>query len=692
MRPTALRWDASKNMETKNIFNIKNFINPKPQTDLLRAPLKIIPIGGTTTVQKNMYIYECGNDIIVMDCGIGFPDADTPGVDVILPDFTYLLENKDRVRAIVITHGHNDHLSALPHLLREHSFTVYAVAFVKDLILKSLDDHRDVKSVDIRVFDPEQSFQLGVFRLHPYRMNHSIPDTMGFAIDTPQGRVFHNTDYKFDWSPFLGKPFDVQKAAFLAREPKNGVLALLSDCLGSTHDGFANSEQVIGSIFEDIFTKSEGRQLFLTTVSSNVSRIQQAINVAVRHKRKIVLSGRSIRESVEVAQKHKYITAPENIFVDEKDAMKHHQDKLLYVISGSYGQSNASLYRVLRGEHRFIGFKKDPVVVFSADPIPSSLTAINTMVDELFLAGVEVYYSEIQDNLHVSGHGGRGDMSLLANIIKPKYFMPIGGDVKHMKAYANLIKDLGFPYENVLQLLDGQAIIFEDGQARLGERLKLKDVYVDGTLVGDVGATVLEDRIRMSSDGMIVILRSGSNVEVVTRGFIFPKASADLIKETKAIVKKSEGSAQGLERKLERFFFKKTGREPIVIIHEMGQRPSQQNLGKTDDEGNPIEPKAPNQKPNPNQNPNNKPNRPNNPNFKPKGQPNQPGQPRPNGAPIINPNDNYKGPRKFNNPKPDQIYADDKPIQPDIKANDDLGTEKPNHLPELKTEEVTTKE
>lgn len=679
-----------ENEQKKNIFNIKNFINPKAQ-NTHKPALKIIPIGGTTTVQKNMYIYECGNDIIVLDCGIGFPDAETPGVDVILPDFTYILENKHKVRGIVITHGHNDHVSSLPHLLREYNFPVYAVAFVKDLILKALDDHRDVKNVDIRVFDPEQSFQLGVFRLHPYRMNHSIPDTMGFAIDTPQGRVFHNTDYKFDWSPFLGKPFDVQKAAFLAREPKDGVLALLSDCLGSTHDGFANSEQVIGHIFEDIFEKSEGRQMFLTTVSSNVSRIQQAINVAVKHKRRIVLSGRSIRESVEVAKKHKYITAPENLFVDEKDAMKQHQDKLLYIISGSYGQSNASLYRVLRGEHKFIDFvsskgadKKDPVVIFSADPIPSSVTAINTMVDELFLAGVEVYYSEIQDNLHVSGHGGRGDMCLLANIIKPKYFMPIGGDIKHMKAYANLMKDIGFPYQNVIQALDGQTIIFENGQMKLGERLKLKEVYVDGTLVGDVGATVLEDRIRMSNDGMIVILKSHGNVEIVTRGFIFPKASSDLIRETKEIVKKSDGTAQSLERKLERYFFKKTGREPIVIIHELGQRPNknlrENNSGDENSEGQ-NKPERNNKDRNQNRN---------------RGNKNSKGKPAPSqGQPLNNSQqDTYKGPRKFNkqNPNNGEITAESfmKPQQ--SSGIDDLGSTEPNHLPEIPKPEVDSQE
>ncbi len=535
------------------------------------APLKIIPIGGTTTVQKNMYIYESGNDIMVIDCGIGFPDSETPGVDVILPDFTYILERRERVKGVVISHGHNDHISSLPYLLKEYPFDVYAVPFVKDLIEQSLLEHKDLKHIKVKAFDPNHHLQLGVFKLTPFKVNHSIPDTLGFAIDTPQGRVFHCADFKFDWSPYIGKTFDIQKAATLASEPKEGVLCLLSDCLGATSEGFTRSEKYIQSIFEDIISKNVGRQIFITTISSNVSRIQQAINASIKYGRKIVLSGRSINTSVEIAIRHGYIKAPENMFVSEYDAHRHHQDKLTYIITGSYGQENSSLYRLIRGEHKSITFKKEPLVVFSADPIPSSLNAINSMIDELFLEGVEVYYSQIQDNLHVSGHGAKGDLTLLVNIVNPKFFIPIGGNIKHMRAYSKMIKDIDRDDKNVLQLLDGQTVIFENGNARLGEKLKLKEVYVDGTLVGDVGTSVIEDRLQMANDGIIVIIPGKTEVDIVTRGFIFPKASSELIKATKDIVKtqiKKKINARNLEHDLERFFYKQTGRNPIVIVHE----------------------------------------------------------------------------------------------------------------------------
>ncbi len=542
-------------------------------------PLKIIPIGGTTTVQKNMYVYESGNDIVVFDCGIGFPDSETPGVDIILPDFTYVLENREKVRGIVITHGHDDHRSSLPYLLKEYNFPVYAMPFVKGLIEKALEEHTDLKHVKINAFNPEQPFQLGIFKIHPFRVNHSIPDTMGFAIDTPQGRVFHNTDFKFDWTPVMDKPFDVQKAARLAGEPENGVLALLSDCLGSTTEGFTESEKIIQETFERTLEAEKGKQIFITTISSNISRIQQAINASVKAGRKVVLSGRSIRETMGVAKEMGYIKAPEDVFVDDRDAHSHDQSKLTYIITGCYGQRNAGLWRAIRNDHKQITMEPNAVVIFSADPIPNSVQTINQMIDELYLRGAKVYYSEIQENFHVSGHGARGDMTLLANIVKPKFFIPIGGNVKHMRAYAQLVEDWGFSKDKVWQLLDGQSIIFENGNARLGPQLNLKEVYVDGNRVGDVGTIVLEDRKQMANDGMVAVVVKGQNVEMVTRGFVFVKESKDLINKANDIVKKSIGKQNGkengnvtqtekkIEQDLNRFFYKETGRSPLIVVN-----------------------------------------------------------------------------------------------------------------------------
>ncbi|PIR42606.1 hypothetical protein CO058_03010 [candidate division WWE3 bacterium CG_4_9_14_0_2_um_filter_35_11] len=534
-----------------------------------RPSLKIIPIGGTTTVQKNMYVYECGNDILVMDCGIGFPDMETPGVDVTIPDFTYVLENRHKVRGVVITHGHEDHRGSLPYLLQEHKFDVYAVPFVKALIEKSLEEYTSLGDYKVKPFDPNQSFQLGCFRLTPFRVNHSIPDTLGFAIDTPQGRVFHNSDFKFDWSPVMDKPFDVQKAARLAGEPPEGVLALLSDCLGSTSEGFTESESKIQETFETVLKDSVGKQVFITTISSNISRIQQAINAAEKFGRKVVLSGRSIRNTIEIAQQMGYIKEAKNTIIDESDAHKHNQETLVYVITGCYGQKEAGLWRVALGEHKNIVLSEKSVVIFSADPIPNSVATVNALIDELYLKGVDVYYSEIQDDLHVSGHGGQGDMVLLANLVRPKYFIPIGGSIKHMRAYANLIDSHGFDKRNVAQLLDGQSIVFKDGKAQLGDRLKLKEVYVDGNLVGDVGASVLKDRIQMANHGMVAVVIQGQNIELITRGFVFIKGSKKLLESAKNTIRKSlseKKDIRKIENKLQQFLYKETGREPIVVV------------------------------------------------------------------------------------------------------------------------------
>ncbi len=553
--------------QTEN--NLQNNNNNK------RPPLKIIPIGGTTTVQKNMYVYESGNDIIVFDCGIGFPGMEEPGVDIIIPDFSYILENREKVRGIVITHGHEDHRSSLPYLLKEYRFDVYAVPFVKALIEKAVEEHKGIEDYKVKVIDPDKPFSLGVFKIHPFRVNHSIPDTLGFAIDTPQGRVFHNTDFKFDWTPVMDKPFEIQKAAVLASEPKHGVLALLSDCLGVTSNGYARSETNIQNTFEKLFAETTGKQVFITTVSSNISRIKQAIDASIKFNRKIVVSGRSLRNTIEVARDIRYIDFPENVFVDERKAHSYNQGKLTYIITGAYGQKGSGLWRVAFNDHKQIHLDEGAAVIFSADPIPTSMMSVNALINELYSRNAIVYYSEIQANLHVSGHGSRGDIMLLANIVKPKYYIPIGGNIKHMRAYSKMMQSLGTKEENILQLLDGQSVIFENGKVRLGEKLKLKEVYVDGTLVGDVGNAVLEDRIQMGEDGMIVVVVNGNNIDIVSRGFVFVKSSKKLIADTHLVVKKCLTNTHDskedklrykIENEVSRFLYKRTGRKPLVLV------------------------------------------------------------------------------------------------------------------------------
>lgn len=552
---------------------LENFIkqNTSKSND---SELKIIPIGGTTTVQKNMYVYESAGEILVIDCGIGFPGMEEPGVDIIIPDFSYILENKHRVKGIVITHGHEDHRSSIPFLLKEHRFDIYAVPYVKALIEKSLQEHQDVADYKVKTFDPNKSFRLGVFTLHPYRVNHSVPDTMAFAIDTPQGRVFHNTDFKFDWTPVMDKPFEIQKAALLASEPKNGVLALLSDCLGSTTNGYARSETDIQDTFEAILKDSVGKQVFITTISSNISRIKQAIDASLKFNRKIVISGRSLRDTIEIARDLGYIDFPEDVFVDDRSAYNLKQERLTYIITGAYGQKGSGLSRVAFDDHKLLKLQEGATVIFSADPIPTVMVSVNTLINQLYEKNAVVYYSEIQDDLHVSGHGARGDLQLLANIVKPKYYIPIGGNIKHMRAYASMMKDQGVDEQNVLQLLDGQAVIFKNGQARLGERLKLKDVYVDGSLVGDVGNAVLEDRILMGENGMIVVVIVKDKINIVSRGFVFVKESKRLMDNIKKVVREytksnkieNDKNKHKLENAISNFVYKETGRSPLVLV------------------------------------------------------------------------------------------------------------------------------
>lgn len=541
--------------------------------------LKLIPIGGTTTVQKNMYVYECGDEILIMDCGVGFPDLSTPGVDVILPDFTYVLERREKVKGIVITHGHDDHRSAIPYILREYPFDIYAAPFVKALIDSQLEEYTNLTTKNIHAFNPDQSFQLGSFKLTPFRVNHSIPDTLGFAIDTPQGRVFHVSDYKFDWSPVMDKPFEIQKAAKLACEKPEGVLFMLSDCLGATTEGNSKSERIIEETFLEILSTSKGSQVFITTLSSNISRIKQAIDASIKYGRKVVPAGRSVRNTMEIARNFGYIDYPDNVFVEEKAAHKYPQDQLTYIITGSYAQKGSGLVKAATGEHKSITIEKGAVVIFSADPIPNSVSAVNVMIDELYLKGAEIYYSQIQDNLHVSGHGLRGDMRLLANVVKPKYFVPIGGNVKHMRAYSELMQSMGIEEKRVLQLLDGQSVVFKNGQVKMSDKLKLREVYVDGNIVGDVGAQVLDDRIQMANNGVVVITMSGDEVEIVSRGFVFVKEAKDLMEKAKHLTKKSwdknnkkEGKNKyqiihRVELDVLDFFRKETGREPLVVLN-----------------------------------------------------------------------------------------------------------------------------
>lgn len=541
--------------------------------------LRFVALSGTTGVTENCYVYESGDDMIVVDCGVGFPEADMYGVDLVLPDFTYIRKNAHKLRAIVITHGHEDHIGAIPFLLKDIPVPVYAspltIGFIKDKLM----DYK-IQNAKLVTFNPEKdTVTIGAFKITPFRVSHSVPDACGLCIDTPEGKIFHVPDYKFDWTPVDGKPFDVAKASLLA---SGGVLALASDSLGSTSPGYTESESTLEHIIENIVGRATGL-VYFTTISSNISRMQQALNAAERHNRKVCFIGRSIIKKTEIAQKIGYIKYPKHLVVSTQEAKKLPKDKIMYIISGSYGQAGSALYRVTMGEHDYLSVSEGDTVVFSADPAPPGAKAnVDFLVDRLLEADVDVHYYDMQENLHVSGHGSQEDIKMLMGIIKPKFVIPIGGTIRHMRAYADIAQAMGHKSHEILELTAGETVEFSEGRVRKGEKIQVKEVLVDGLEVGDVGQVVLRDRQILASDGIAIVVIGFDTAkkeivgepEIISRGFVFEKKRKNFLTESgsklvKYLSKKRIVNNSLLKREavdyLERYFFDQTGRRPMIL-------------------------------------------------------------------------------------------------------------------------------
>lgn len=540
--------------------------------------LKIITMSGTEGVTKNMTVYECGEDIIVVDCGIGFPDSDLLGVDTLIPDMSYVFENKDRVRGLIITHGHEDHIGAVPYFLQELDVPVYATKLVQGFLTEKLKDKQFKginQNVKFNLITPgKEEFEIGCFKISAFRVNHSVPSSVGFAIRTPQGLILHMADYKIDWTPVLDKPIDLGRIAELGSE---GVLCLLSDCLGSTSEGYSKSEATLNDTFKDLFEDAKDRQILVTTISSNISRMYQIIEAAIHCGRKVCLAGRSIDQSVRVAKNLGYLPFNQDAFITTSNAKEHLQKDIVYIIAGCYGQQGSALDRTARSEHDDITLEDNALIVFSADPNPPGVVEdVEKIMDRLTLLGAEVIYSKIQGNLHVSGHGPRGDLIMVAAIAKPKYFIPIGGTVTKTRAYRNMLGELGIEHNRVFELLEGESVIFNGDEAKKGEKLELKQVYADGKTIGDVIPVVIRDREHLSSEGVFVVVIQGGKADVITRGFVYVKESKSLIGRSKDLVNKILNKNKGqdwgslkhrIENDVERFLFKETGHRPMIIVH-----------------------------------------------------------------------------------------------------------------------------
>lgn len=541
--------------------------------------LKFTALSGTISVTENLYIYETKDDMLVLDCGIGFPDLEMPGIEIVLPDFSYVIKNKHKLRGIVLSQGHEDHIGAVPFLLQEVDVPVWGAPLTIEFLREKFRDFK-LKKTDLRTFHPEKDeFEVGSFKVSPFRVTHSLPDACGFAIDTPAGRIFHVPEHKMNQDPVDGMPFDTARAKKLAGEKKN--LFLASDCLGANKPGFTESEQDIEKNMLAI-VKNVKQAVFTTAISSNIGRFQQMVNVAQKTGRKVVFIGRSIITKTEKAHKLGYLKYLPGTVIDLKSAQQYGAHQLMYVVSGCYGQEGSSLYRLSIGEYDRLEVTDGDTMVFSANPAPPhTKESQNFIVDELIDKGVDVHYHEIDEGLYVSGHGKQEDIKELFHIVKPKYFIPIGGEIRYMHAYEKLVMAEGHKKDQVFKLKPGDNITFENEKATKGQRIHTKSVLVHGRGIGDIGKVVLGDRSVLGTEGVVVVIfkigkdkKLIGNPHIITRGFVYQGKSRNLLNDATArlasVVKaKDTKNIKTLKdesvRFLENHFYKVTARKPMIL-------------------------------------------------------------------------------------------------------------------------------
>lgn len=541
--------------------------------------LKLIPLGGVGDVTKNMYVYELGGDIIIVDCGVGFPDEGMLGVDLVIPDISYLRDKKQKIRGIFITHGHDDHIGGLPYIWPELQVPIYTQKLTAGFIRAKFSEHNLPKN---KVMDVglDETLNLGAFRVSFYQVAHSIPDSTGIVIQTPVGTIIHQADFKIDWTPPSGQLTDVGKVAALGN---SGVRLLLIDCLRIEKPGFNRSEKFIEGSFEAAALETTGK-LLITTTSSNISRIQQAINVAAKVGRKVAVSGRSFENNFQVARDLGYLTIPPGVVVALDSIGSFAPAKLLILIAGAQGQSGSSLSRAANEEHKQVHLKEGDAVIFSADPIPSTESAQSALIDTLTRLGVNVYYSAVQSDLHVSGHAASEELKLMVNLARPEYMLPIGGTYRHMKEFSRQFQAQGYKKEQIINPIDGDMLEISKEGISIKGHVEVQNVYVDGLGVGDVGNVILRDRQVMSEEGIVVIVvaveeqtgKLSGEVDIISRGFVFGENGEDVLNEAKDLVRSTLESHGGkisdwrfirrlIEGDLEKFLYQATERRPLIL-------------------------------------------------------------------------------------------------------------------------------
>ncbi|GER87615.1 ribonuclease J [Dictyobacter vulcani] len=545
--------------------------------------VRLIPLGGLGEVGKNMMVVEYGNDIIIVDVGVMFPDEEMFGVDLVIPDTTYLMDKKDRIRAILITHGHEDHVGALPYVLPMLDFPpIYATRLTQGLINVKLKEHRLLDKVSVTAIAPGDHVDLGICSADFFRVNHSIPDAVGIVIQTPIGKVVHTGDYKFDYTPVDGKPADL---GLLGKIGNDGVLVMMGDSTRVESPGYTPSERVINDSFDKIFANAPGR-ILIATFASLISRVQQVIDTAQRYERFVAFVGRSMQNNVQMAIELGYLTMPKGMLIRPEDINKFNPDQIVIMCTGSQGEPTSALTRIANQDHRQIRIQRGDSVILSATPVPGNEKMVHRTINSLFRQGAEVYYQGIS-NVHVSGHGAQEELKLMLSLLRPRFFVPVHGEYRQLVLHAKLAYSLGIPEENIVVAEDGDIVeVTEDG-IKLKEHVSSGNVFVDGLSVGDVGQIVLRDRKVLSQDGILMVVltidkETGEPLagpDIVSRGFVYMRDSEELLESARLrvldafhhIEQRGHGGSDWsfvkdkIKHTLSEFLYEQTRRRPMIL-------------------------------------------------------------------------------------------------------------------------------
>ncbi len=545
-----------------------------------KSKLKIIPLGGLNEIGKNMTVFEYGNDIMVLDCGMAFPDEQMPGIDFVIPDFSYLEKNKDKLRGLVITHGHEDHIGAIPYLLSEYNMPIYGTNLTLGLVQNKLKEHGILSKVKMTRISAGDVFRVGCFQVEAIRTNHSIADSLAYCIKTPVGNIVHTGDFKVDITPIQGEMIDLTRFGELGKE---GVLALMSDSTNVERPGVSQSERNVGLTLDNVFSSTKKR-IIIATFASNVHRVQQIINAAHKCNRKVAVSGRSMLNVLEVAVNLGYTKVPSGVLINIDDIKKYKPSQLVIMTTGSQGEPMSALYRMAFSDHRKVEITKDDLIVVSANPIPGNERLVSNVVNELFKKGAEVIYDKGAD-IHVSGHACQDELKMILALTKPKYFIPVHGEFRHLKIHAELGTLMGVGKKNVFIMDNGKVLEISKTEAKLNGVVPSGKTLIDGLGVGDVGNIVLRDRKHLAQDGLIVVTatlcaKTGdvlSGPAIISRGFVYVRESEDLMIEIEAIAKESLALCKkkhihdwstlknNMKAAISDHIFKKTKRKPMIL-------------------------------------------------------------------------------------------------------------------------------